>query len=121
MKPSTSSGKWPVDRQERRFVIDLRLVIKPTGDKAKTNLHGRTKNMSESGLAATVAGDLELGEVAELQFQLPATTEPMTLRANVRYRQGSQYGFNFLGLSKEQAEKIRRALIGFPIETADIP
>ena len=102
-------------------MVDLRLVIKPAGDKAAANLHGRTKNMSESGMAATVAGNLELGQVVELQFQLPATTEPMTIRASVRYRQGSQYGFSFIGLSKEQAETIRRALAGFPIETSDVP
>ena len=121
MKRPASSGKWSVDRQERRFVVDLRLLIKPAGAKAAANLHGRTKNMSESGMAATVAGDLALEEVVELQFQLPKTTEPISVRANIRYRQGSQYGFNFIDLTKPQAESIRRALAGFPVETSDAP
>lgn len=84
-------------------------------------LHGRTKNISESGMAATVAGDINLEEAVELQFQLPGTTAPLTIRANVCYRQGFQYGFSFLNLGKEQVDTIRRALSKFPIETSGAP
>ena len=100
--------------------MDLRLVVKPLDDKAAA-LHGRTKNMSESGMAATVAGDLALGEVVDLQFQLPGTAAPLTLRADIRYQQGFQYGFNFIGLTAEQAQTIRRALAKFPAEALDVP
>jgi len=95
-------------------------VVKPANHKAAANLHGRTKNISESGMAATVAGDLALGEVVDLQFQLPGTGAALTVRADVRYRQGSQYGFNFIGLTTEQAQTIRRALAKFPAETLDV-
>lgn len=120
VKPHASSAKWPIDRRYPRFTVDLRLVVKPVDGKAAA-LHGRTKNISESGMAATVAGDLALGEVVDLQFQLPATGAPLTLRADVRYRQGSQYGFNFIGLTTEQAKTIRRALATFPAESLDVP
>lgn len=100
--------------------MDLRLIVK-AGDKAATSLHGRTKNISESGMAATVAGDLERGEIVELQFQLPGTGAPLTVRADIRYRKGFQYGFSFIGLTAEQAGNIRRALGKFPIETSDVP
>ncbi len=116
MKRPASAGKWPIDRKHPRFVVDLRLLVK-----AATMLHGRTKNISESGIAATVAGDINLGEAVELQFQLPGTTAPLTVHADVRYRQGFQYGFSFLNVGKEQVDTIRRALSQFPIETSDAP
>lgn len=104
-------GTWAVSRQHGRFLIDLRLIVK-----AKTTLHGRTRNLSEGGLGATVAGDIALGEFVQLQFQLPESEEPLVFRAEVRYRQGFQYGFRFLSLSEKQLEIIRHAIRDLPLE-----
>src|SRR5215470_10516789 len=95
-------GTWATSRQHGRFLIDLRLVVQ-----AKATLHGRTKNLSEGGLGATVAGDLGLGELVQLQFQLPESQEPLVFRAEVRYRQGFQYGFKFINPSEKQLDIIR--------------
>lgn len=104
-------GTWAVSRRHGRFLIDLRLIVK-----AKTTLHGRTRNLSEGGLGATVAGDIGLGEIVQLQFQLPELEEPLVFRAEVRYRQGFQYGFKFVNPSDNQVEIIRRALRDLPLE-----
>jgi hypothetical protein len=104
-------GTWAVSRQHGRFLIDLRLIVK-----AKATLHGRTRNLSEGGLGATVAGDIGLGEVVQLQLQLPESEEPLVFRAEVRYRQGFQYGFKFINPTDKQVEIIRRAIHGLPLE-----
>lgn len=104
-------GTWAVSRQHGRFLIDLRLIVK-----AKTTLHGRTRNISEGGLGATVAGDIGLGEFVQLQLQLPEVESPLVFRAEVRYRQGFQYGFKFINPTDKQVEIIRHAIRGLPLE-----
>jgi|SRR5215471_11826640 len=82
---------WATTRKYRRSLLDLRLIVK-----TKETLHGRTKNLGEGGMGATVAGDIPMGEFVELQFIPPEATEPLVIRAEVRYRQGFQYGFKFI-------------------------
>jgi hypothetical protein len=113
MEPSGPADKWPIPRQSSRFLIDLRLVVR-----TDTMLHGRTRNISESGMAATVAGDINLNTIVELQFKLPGSHEPMKINAEVRYRQGSQYGFKFIKVTNQQAETIGRVLRKLPIDNA---
>lgn len=72
-------------------------------------MHGRTKNLSEGGIGATIAGDMELGSVVRLEFQLPEVPDPISIHAEVRYRQGFQFGFQFINQTSQQREVIRRA------------
>jgi hypothetical protein len=95
-----------VDRKYERFQLDVRLIVRTKTD----TLHGRTKNLAEGGMGATVAGDIQLQELVELQFQLPEVADPLVLRAEVRYRQGFQYGFRFIPPTEEQAEMIRQGV-----------
>jgi len=97
-------------REHSRFFIDLRLAVK-----AETRLYGRTKDISETGLGATVAGDIKMGDVVELEFKLPGNTEPTLVSAELRYRQGFSYGFRFLNLTKQQREDILRATRYLPV------
>jgi hypothetical protein len=89
-----------------RYLIDQRLIIH-----AEMLFHGRTKDISEGGLGATVAGELKGEAPVELEFHLPGKLVPMKLLAEVRYRQGFQYGFRFLDVTPEQRQAIREATI----------
>jgi hypothetical protein len=95
---------WTLPRAHPRFLLDLRLVVK-----ANETLFGRTKDIAEGGLGATIPGKIGIGETVELELQLPDTQEPMKLKAEVRYCQGFQYGFKFLHATEPQRELIRRA------------
>jgi len=90
----------------------MRLIVR-----TPTTLHGRTKNLGEGGMGATVAGDIPLGQFVELQFTVPEASEPLVVRAEVRYRQGFQYGFKFIGLTEQQSATIRSAVRDLPMET----
>jgi hypothetical protein len=46
---------------------------------------------------------------------LPMSNEPLTFQAEVRYRQGFQYGFRFLHPTERQRELIRRATRDLPV------
>jgi len=100
---------WKTPRAHPRFLLDIRLMIR-----AKEVLNGRNKDVGEGGLGATIPGTLESGEIVELEFQLPETTETLRLKAEVRYSQGFQYGFRFLHASDRQRELIRNATAGLP-------
>jgi PilZ domain-containing protein len=106
-----SQGPWSITREHERYLIDVRLVIR-TG----SVLHGRTKNISEGGLGATVAGDMKLGDIVRLEFQLPEHEQTLTFHAEVRYRQGFQFGFKFINPTAEQVQIIKRAIRYMPID-----
>lgn len=106
-------GARSASRKYGRSLIDLRLIVR---DKTAATLHGRSKNLGEGGMGATVAGDIPLGELVEVQFQVPNASDPLVLRAEVRYRQGFQYGFKFLQPSEEQRELIRATLRNLPVD-----
>jgi hypothetical protein len=95
---------WTLPRAHSRFLLDLRLVVR-----AKEALHGRTKDIAEGGLGATIPGEIDIGETVELELQLQEAAEPLKLKAEVRYRRGFQYGFKFLHATEQQRELIRRA------------
>lgn len=107
---NASSHPWPVTREYLRFTIDLRLIVRTSG-----KLYGRTKDLGDGGVGATVAGDIPVGEIVELEFQLPETDDPIMIYAEVRYRQGFQYGFRFVNPTDRQKESIRRATRNLPM------
>jgi hypothetical protein len=100
---------WKTPRAFPRFLLDIRLVIR-----TKEILNGRTKDVGEGGLGATIPATIEKNEIVELEFQLPATEEPLRLKAEVRYCQGFQYGFRFLHPTEQQRELIRKATRDLP-------
>lgn len=69
---------------------------------------GRTKDIAEGGLGATIPSSINIGEIVELELQLPDTKEPLKIKAEVRYCQGFQYGFKYMHITEQQKEMIRR-------------
>jgi hypothetical protein len=43
-------------------------------------------------------------------LQLPEAKEPLKVKAEVRYRQGFQYGFKYVHITEQQKEMIRRII-----------
>jgi c-di-GMP-binding flagellar brake protein YcgR len=99
-------------RKYHRYLLDIRVVVISSG----ATLHGRTKNLAEGGMGATVAGEIPLNSIVEVQFQLPEHPDLVALRAEVRYRHGFQYGFFFISVGEREAQAIRNAVRGLPVE-----
>ena len=97
-------------REHARFALDLRLIVRTA-----TRIYGRTRDISESGLGATVPEDLSLGDMMELEFELPEATEPLTIIARVSYRHGFHYGFRFVSPTSRQIQQIRRSTRSLPV------
>jgi hypothetical protein len=110
---AASSGKAPAGkvtftRRFPRFTIDVRLQVKMFQDGEFRTCWGRSTEMGQDGIGATLTGSLETGEIVTLEIPLPLTPYPIKVRAIVRYRQGLRYGFEFLTLNDAQRDTIHR-------------
>ncbi len=102
------AGKFGFTRRFPRFIIDVRLQVKMFQDGEFRTCWGRSTEMGQDGIGATLTGSLENGEIVTLEIPLPLTPYPIKVRAIVRYRQGLRYGFEFLTLNDAQRQTIRR-------------
>lgn len=93
-------------RQFSRFKLDQRVAVKVVRDGSEQTLRGRSNDLSEGGLGATLAGELIPGDIVVLEFWLPLTRDPVRLQARVQYRLGFRYGLAFITLSGEQRSAI---------------
>jgi PilZ domain len=102
------ASKVAFTRRFPRFVIDVRLQVKMFQAGEFRSCWGRSTEMGQDGIGATLTGSLEPGEIVTLEIPLPLTPYPIKVRAIVRYRQGLRYGFEFLTLNDGQRDTIQR-------------
>ena len=95
-------------RRYPRYSLDVRVSIKVFRPGNPIVLWGRSIEMGQDGIGVTLTGQLEVGEVATLEVRLPASSNPLKLRALVRYRDGLRHGFEFLARDATQQELILR-------------
>jgi hypothetical protein len=111
-EPSSSgkagASKTTYTRRFPRFAIDMRLQVRMFQDGEFRTCWGRSTELGQDGIGATLTGSLENGEIVTLEIPLPLTPYPIKVRAIVRYRQGLRYGFEFLTLNEAQRDTLRR-------------
>jgi hypothetical protein len=92
----------PDARRQPRFKLEFDITIT---SRTCGVLKGRGVDISESGLAAMLPIEAPVGEVVELNFQLPCG--PVTVQAIVRQKNAFRYGFEFVD-SDSVHESLRR-------------
>jgi hypothetical protein len=105
---SAPAGKVTFTRRFPRFILDVRLQVKMFQAGEFRTCWGRSTEMGQDGIGATLTGSLETGEIVTLEIPLPLSPYPIKVRAIVRYRQGLRYGFEFLTLNEGQRDTIPR-------------
>lgn len=78
-------------RHHRRFKLetDIRVYSRSVG-----LLKGYTADISEAGISAILKLTLSVGEVVQLEVDLP--DGPVAIRALVKYKSAFRYGFQFV-------------------------
>jgi hypothetical protein len=99
---SSSPRRFP------RYPLDVHLSVHVFRSGDRVSLWGRSNELGEDGIGATLTGELEAGEVVSMELSLPMSAYPIKFRASVRYRDGLRHGFEFLTLTAAQHEEIRR-------------
>jgi PilZ domain len=102
LKPGAHQRRFP------RFTIDVRMQVRMFQSGEFRACWGRSTEIGQDGIGATLTGELEKGEIVSLEIPLPLSPYPLKVRAIVRYRQGLRYGFEFLTLAESQRDTIRR-------------
>jgi PilZ domain len=105
---SKPAGKVTFTRRFPRFVLDVRLQVRMFQNGEFCTCWGRSTEIGQDGIGATLTGDLETGEIVTLEIPLPLSPYPIKVRAIVRYRHGLRYGFEFLTLNESQRDTVRR-------------
>lgn len=99
-------------RREQRFELKAPLDVTVLRSGVPDTVPGRALDLCESGIAAMLAGELLPGETVGIEVQLPVSGDPLQARATVRYQDKLRCGMEFVGLSEEQLEVIRRCANG---------
>ena len=108
--PAAGKKSWTTARQFPRFQLDVRILVHRFHNGAHVTVWGRSTTLGVEGIGATLTGEMEIGDVVGLEFSVPLSPHPVKLRASVRYRNGFQYGFEFLAVDGSQRQAIQRAL-----------
>lgn len=95
-------------RRFARYRYDVRMEVAVFRDGVTTRLWGRTNEIAADGVGATVTGELKSGEVVSVEFPIPIAPLMMKLRAIVRYSDGLRCGFEFLVVTAQQRETMRK-------------
>lgn len=95
-------------RRFPRWRLDVRIQVSVFREGVTTLLWGRTNELGADGVGATLSGELAVGEVVSMEFPIPIAPFLMRVRAIVRYNHGLRCGFEFLVVTGEQKETLRR-------------
>jgi PilZ domain len=97
-----------IARRFPRYSVDVRISVQVFRDGDTISLWGRSNELGEDGIGATLTGELQPGEVVSMELSLPLAAQPIKLRALVRYRSGLRHGFEFLALADQQRQVLHR-------------
>jgi hypothetical protein len=103
-----AADKFAVKRRYPRFGLDTRLQVRMFQDGEYRTCWGRSTEIGQDGIGATLTGGLTTGEIVTLEIPLPLTPYPIKLRAIVRFCQGLRYGFEFLTMNESQRDTVQR-------------
>jgi c-di-GMP-binding flagellar brake protein YcgR len=114
--PQKAHTAAPNRRQRRypRYRCEFPVEVSLFHDEGRQLLTAHCRDLSEAGIGVLVAAELTPGEVASMQFNLPGLPQAWDMRAVLRHRRGYHYGFEFLSLSRQQAQTLRDYLPSLP-------
>ena len=95
-------------RRFPRYRFDARMQVGVFREGMTIEFWGRTNEVGMDGIGATLTGELKAGEVVSLEFPIALASLVMRVRAIVRYSEGLRCGFEFLIVTDEQKETLRR-------------
>jgi hypothetical protein len=89
----------------------VRIQLSVFRDGVTTTFWGRTSELGQDGIGATLSGEVHAGEVVSLEFPIPLPPRVMKVRAVVRYSDGLRCGFEFLVVTEEQRETLHQVCV----------
>lgn len=103
MSDDRSGRRW--ERHAVTIPVSVSLLV--DGERAK--FHSQATDVSRGGLSVFMTREIGIGVSVQLDFVLPYSSTPLTLRGVVRTRSGFNHGIEFVSATSEQQEVIERA------------
>ena len=103
-----TSAAYGRNRRFPRHRLDVRIQMSVFREGVTISLWGRTSELGQDGVGATLSGELKVGEVVSMEFPIPVPPHFVKVRAIVRYSEGLRCGFEFLIVTDEQRETLCR-------------
>jgi hypothetical protein len=98
-------------RRFSRYRYDARVQVSVFREGLTAKCWGRSNELGEDGIGATLSSELQAGEVVSLEFPVPVPPHVMKVRAVVRYSEGLRCGFEFLVVTGEQKLMLREVCV----------
>ena len=97
------------NRITRRHKFEARIIVHLFRNHRQSVVAGWARDLSESGLRAFVAEQLQVGECVTLLVPL-SSSQKQAIAARVARQVGTEYGFQFTALSGEQRAEVQSIL-----------
>ena len=107
-----------LDTRKREFIrgrYQASCVVASIRDGQSVLVRGHCLDLSEEGLGAELDGELLDGDPAVIELTLPDVASPVKLNAEIRHRKDMHYGFEFVKITGEQRQIVRRFTEQLPI------
>jgi len=103
MSDDRSARRWA--RHAVTIPVNVSLMV----DGQRTKFHSQACDISRGGLSLFMTREIGIGVGLQLDFILPYSSTPLTVRGVVRTRTGFNHGIEFVSPTDEQQEIIERA------------
>ena len=105
--------RWKIARGFARFLINLTIDVFLSETATIPVTSGSVHDISLGGLGGSLESDVRVGQRVWLEFHLPSD-EALRLLSRVCHSENGRYGFEFLNITAEQRDRIRKACQGLP-------
>ena len=100
------------DRSARRWerhaiTVPVNVTLLVNGE--RTKFHSQATDVSRGGLSVFMTREIAVGVSLQLDFVLPYSSTPLSIRGVVRTRSGFNHGIEFIGATPAQEEAVERA------------
>ena len=89
-------------RKAPRFAVAVPVDVVVLRSGIPASIPGRSLDVSEGGMAAVLAGEVQPGESVGIEFKLPFVSEPVQAKATVKHYGPMRCGLEFLAMPPEQ-------------------
>ena len=108
MDPHQSPERTTNTRRYARYELDTELKVSLVGSE-HSDVWGRALNLNQGGIGGVFVKGWDIGTSVQVQFAIPVAHAPVRLKGIVRNRIGYRYGFEFVDLTPEERDVLRRA------------
>lgn len=102
----TSSNPGAGVRRSKRFRVNFPIKLFTLVQQRRCVLQGRSHDLSEAGMAIYIPAELQVGQMVQMEFILPESSQRLGLTALVRDCSGFRCGVEFMSLTPAEQKAL---------------